>query len=112
MAPPLDYFPLSHHHNVVWRVGESSDSPSPGHMPALEQGWTQLHPMGLPCQGESWLPKALSLGKGELDTERTTILSPHKLSPDYSEINNTKSTENSMLAILLTIIVINIWGAH
>lgn len=70
-----------------------------------------------PARGKVGYPgptQALSLGKGEqtIDTERTTILSPQKLSPDYSEINNTKSTENSMLAILLTIIVNNIWGAH
>lgn len=64
---------------------------------------------GLP-RGEVGYPRqtqAVSSGEGEQTTEaeRTTIFSPHKPSPDDSEINNAKSTENSMLAILMTIIL-------
>lgn len=54
---------------------------------ALPNGSGQQGKVGYPEQTQ-----ALSLGKDEqtLGAERTTILSPHKPSPDDSEINDTK----------------------
>lgn len=70
--------------------------------------------MGLACQGGKLAAQKASgsepreEGTETLGAERTTLPSPYKLSPDDSEINDTKCSENSVLAIIMAIIFISI----